>query len=625
MKLICLATTLFIVCSVTGFSQTTDRLLLQRPTLSQSHIAFAFAGDLWVVPRTGGEAKQLTTGVGIESNPFFSPDGKWIAFTGQYDGNTDVYVVSAEGGVPRRLTWHPLPDAVTGWTPDGKQILFRSMRDCPQSRYPYSRLYTIAMDGVFPSALPLPMGHDGTYSPDGSRLAYEPLLRAFTQWKKYRGGRTSKIWLMNLADSRVEEIPRENSNDFNAVWPKEQPGKVYFLSDRNGSVGLHVYDTANRKVTPVVRGDGFDLVSASAGPGGIVYDQFGSLYLYDLKTNKANKVDIRLDADLPSVRPRYEKVLNQIRNYSLSPTGVRAVFEARGEVLSVPAEKGNVRNLTNTPGVMERDPSWSPDGKWIAYFSDESGEYALHLRDQSGLGEVKKINLGTPASFFYSPTWSPDSKKIAYCDKRLNVWYVDIEKGSPVKVDTDTYEIPFYTMTPVWSPDSKWLSYTKQLKSHLRGVYVYSLESNKATQLSDGMSDALYVAFDKNGKYLYFTASTDVGPTTGWLDMSSGPHQITRNVYAIVLRKTDPSPLAPESDEEKVTEEKKDSATTGQGETPKPPSNPAGSSFPCQFLPATSSHSQQAKQERFSSPKQRTQGRGSRCIGSIWISANSTK
>ncbi|MGH9769278.1 MAG: hypothetical protein ACREAB_17780, partial [Blastocatellia bacterium] len=266
------------------FGQTDGRLLLQRPTVSQTQIAFVFAGDLWIVGREGGEAKQLTTGVGIESSPYFSPDGQWVAFTGQYDGNTDVYVVSAEGGVPRRLTWHPLPDGVAGWTPDGKQVLFRSLRDCAVSRYPYMRLYTIAVDGVFPTALPLPMGYEGAYSPDDARLAYEPLLRAFTQWKKYRGGRTSKILLMNLADSSVEQIPRDNSNDFNPMWPKEQPGKVYFLSDRNGPVSLFVYDAASRKVTLAARNDGFDLVSASTGPGAIVCEQFGSLHLYDLKT-----------------------------------------------------------------------------------------------------------------------------------------------------------------------------------------------------------------------------------------------------------------------------------------------------------------------------------------------------
>src|SRR5262249_39993748 len=266
---------------------------------------------------------------------------------------------------------------------------------------------------------------------------------------------------------------------------------------------------------------------------------------------------------------------NYISNYSLSPTGARAVFEARGEILSAPAEKGNIRNLTNTPGVMERDPAWSPDGKWIAYFSDESGEYQLHLRDQNGMGEVKKINLGGAASFYYSPLWSPDSKKIAYRDKRLTVWYVEIEKGEPVKGDTDTYEDPNVFMTPTWSPDSRWISYAKQLKSHLRAVFVYSLESGRTAQITDGMSDAQHVAFDKNAKYLYFTASTDVGPTTGWLDMSSAPHQVTRNVYAVALRKDLPSPIAPESDEEKVegegTNAPKPDAPGKSGEKKEPP------------------------------------------------------
>jgi len=286
-------------------------------------------------------------------------------------------------------------------------------------------------------------------------------------------------------------------------------------------------------------------------------------------------VEVRLNADLPSVRPRYEKALNYISNYSLSPTGARAVFEARGEILSAPAEKGDIRNLTNTPGVMERDPAWSPDGRWIAYFSDESGEYQLHLRDQNGMGEVKKINLGGAPSFYYSPLWSPDGKKIAYRDKRLNVWYVEIEKGEPVKVDNDTYEAPNVFMTPTWSPDSRWISYAKQLRSHLRAVFVYSIESGKTTQITDGMSDAQHVAFDKNGKYLYFTASTDVGPTTGWLDMSSAPHQVTRNVYAVVLRKDLPSPIAPESDEEKVEGEganaPKPDAPGKSGEKKEPP------------------------------------------------------
>jgi tricorn protease len=537
-------------------------LLLQDPTLSKTQIAFSYAGDLWVVSREGGEATRLTTGVGFEFLPIFSPDGSQIAFTGQYDGNTDVFVVSAAGGVPRRLTYHPGADIAISWTPDGKSVLFRSGRASDSPRY--QRFFTIPAAGGFETEVPLPMGHDGAFSPDGSKLAYMPLSPAFAQWKNYRGGTMTKIWLANLSDSSVVEVPRANANDHHPMWPKDDADKIYFLSDRAGHFTLFNYDTKTKKVAQLIKNEGLDIKSASAGPGAIVYEQFGEINLYDLKSGKTNKVNITLNADLPSVRPRYEKVASRIANAQLSPTGARAVFEARGEIISVPAEKGNARNLTNSPGAADRDPAWSPDGKWIAYFSDASGEYALHLSPQSGMGEVKKIDLGNPSSYFYSPTWSPDSKKIAFTDKRLNLWYVDIEKGAPVKVDTNTYENPWRVMDPDWSPDSKWIAYTKQLKNRMCAVFVHSLETGKSTQITDGLSDARFANFDKNGKYLYFTASTNAGPTTGWLDMSAFPHQPTRSVYVVVLKKGEPSPLAAESDEEKIAEEKKD-------ETPKPP------------------------------------------------------
>jgi tricorn protease len=544
-----------------GLAQTEKPLLFQRPTLSQTHIAFNFAGDIWTVPREGGEAVRLTTGVGIEGDPIFSPDGTQITFTGQYDGNTDVFVVPATGGVPQRLTYHPGADIAVAWTPDGKSILFRSSRT---SYSGVSRLFTVPVNGGFETELPLPMGFEASPSPDGTRLAYLPLAPAFAQWKNYRGGRTTKIWLANLSDSSVIEIPRQNSNDFNPMWPAGNADKVYFISDRSGRFSLFEYDTKTRKVTQLTRNDGLDIKSAQAGPGAIVYEQFGEIKLYDLKTGKTSSVKITLTGDLPSVRPRYEKVPNRIANVALSPTGARALFEARGEILSVPAEKGNPRNLTNSAGVADRDPAWSPDGRWIAYFSDESGEYALHLRLQSGMGDVKKINLGKPPSYFYSPTWSPDSKKIAFTDKRLNLWYVDIDKGTPVKVDTNTYDNPWRVMNPDWSADSKWIAYTRQLKNRMCAVFVYSVETGKSTQITDGMSDARFASFDKNGKYLYFTASTDAGPATGWLDMSSFPHQTTRSVYVVVLKKGEPSPLAPESDEEKPQDEKKDDAQKPQ-------------------------------------------------------------
>jgi tricorn protease len=536
-------------------------LLLQKPTVNKTHIVFSYAGDLWSVPREGGEAVRLTAGTGVETAPIFSPDGSLIAFQGEYEGNQDVYVMPAEGGVPKRLTYHPAADSPVGWSPDGKQILFRS------NRTNYSRitqLFTISMDGGFPAPVDLPMAYDGSFSADSSKLAYMPISPAFESWKRYRGGETTSIWLVNLADAKVEKIPRENSNDFNPIWLGE---KVYFLSDRAGSVSLFSYDTVTRKVTALVHNDGYDMKSASAGPGAIVYEQFGSIHLFDLKSGKAKQVDITVSGDIPSLRPSFEKVASRISNASLSPTGARAVFEARGEIFSVPAEKGDVRNLTNTSGVAERSPAWSPDGKQIAYFSDESGEYQLHLRAQDGMGDVQKIGLGTPPAFYYDPVWSPDSKKIAYEDSQRQLWYIDLADKKPVRMDKDTYFTPQRGLNPDWSPDSKWIAYTKILKNHLRAVFLYSLADGQPHQASDGMSDAEFAKFDKNGKYLYFTASTNVGLTTAWLDMSGDERPTSSSVYVAVLRKEDASPLAPESDEEKGEAKE---AKTAEGESKKP-------------------------------------------------------
>jgi tricorn protease len=537
-------------------------LWLRQPALSRDQIAFAYAGDLWVIPRAGGDARRLTTGLGLEADPRFSPDGRWIAFTANYAGNYDVYLVPAEGGMPRRLTWHPGTDRVAGWTPDGKRVLFYSARSS------FQRLYTMPLAGGLPDEVPLPHALQGSFSPDGERLAYVPHWQRtanpmnFRAWKHYRGGRTSPVWIARLSDSAVQKVPRENSNDSDPMWIGD---RVYFLSDRNGATTLFSYDVAGGKVVEALRNDGPDIVSASAGPGGIVYDQFGKLYLFDLASGRSQPVEARVTGDLAAVRPYYAKIADHIESAVLSPTGVRVAFEARGEILTVPAEKGDARNLTRTPGVAERSPAWSPDGQRIAFFSDESGEYALHVADQTGLGKVSKISLGRPPSFFYYPRWSPDGSKIAFTDKRLNLWYVDVEKGKPVRVDTDLYETPFRLLEPVWSPDSRWIAYTKDLRSHLRAVFVYSLDTGKARQITDGMSDARYVAFDRGGKYLYFTASTDAGPTAAWLDLSSVQRPVSRSVYVAVLDEDLPSPLAPQSDEEKAPQENKKGAD-GKGD-----------------------------------------------------------
>ena len=519
--------------------------LAQQPSLSKTSIAFQYGGYVWTVSREGGEARQLTTG-GHEGSPVFSPDGTQIAFTAQYDGNTDVYVMPAEGGTPKRLTWHPGQDVALGWTPDGKRILFLSDRDAYAD---FTRFYTVPAQGGVAEALPMWRAFDGRYSPDGTRLAYVPYFQWQQAWKRYRGGQTTPVYIVKLSDLALERIPRENSNDSSPVWFGDT---VYFLSDRHGPVTLFAYDTKTKAIKQVIENKGFDLKSVSAGPDALVYEQFGGIFLFDPKAGTSKKVEIRLSGDLPATRAHFEKVADKILNASISPTGVRAVFEAHGEILTVPAEKGDIRNLTRTTGIGDRDPAWSPDGKWIAFFSDESGEYALHLVDQSGLGEVKKINLGNPPSYFYSPTWSPDSKKIAFTDKRLNLWYVDIEKAVPVKIATELFDDPSSAMNEAWSPDSKWLTYTRFLPSHQHAVFVYSVENGKESQITDGTADARYPVFDKNAKTLYFTASTDMGLTVGWLDLSSFQHPLTRSVYAVVLKKGDPDPVEPQSDEEKV-------------------------------------------------------------------------
>ena len=346
-------------------------------------------------PAQGGDAVRLTSGTGNETDPAFSPDGTRIAFTGEYDGNVDVFVVPAAGGVPKRLTWHPAPDRVLGWTPDGKRMIFSS----PRTAYSrFAEMFTVPADGGVEEKLPFPSGYEASMSPDGQSIAYEPIARAFTMWKKYRGGQTTRIWLARLSDSSVTKVPRTNSNDFNPMWAGD---RVYFLSDRNGPTTLFFYDTKTKPVREAIPNQGLDIKSASLGPDAIVYEQFGGISLYDLKSGKTKLVRIRVRGRFSGGARKLVNVARTLITPAVSPNGARAVFAARGEIITVPAEKGDPRNLTNTPGVMEREPQWSPDGKSIAYLSDESGEYALHVRPQNGAGEVTKIEL--KPGFYLSP------------------------------------------------------------------------------------------------------------------------------------------------------------------------------------------------------------------------------
>jgi len=561
---------LCLLTSIPAYSQGTR--LLRHPTVSRDQIAFEYAGDLWLVARSGGQARRITSTQGLEIEPHFSPDGTQIAFTATVAGNTDVYVVPAGGGNPKRLTYHPGNDRVRGWTPDGRRVVFASARiSAPQQAY--TKLWTIGLDGGLPEQIPMPRAFSAAYSPDGRRIAYEEFQTAFipdwyeaSMWRHYRGGRTHPISVMNLADHSVEKLPWNNSNDAEPMWIGNT---IYFLSDRNHTANLFAYRTDTKQVTQLTQHDDFDIMTASAGADAIVYEQAGYLHLVDAKSGKSTRLNIEVTGDLPWTRPQFKKVASMIRNYTLSPTGVRAAFEARGEIFTVPTEKGDYRNLTQSAGAHDRSPVWSPDGAQLAWLSDASGEYQLMIGDPIGVTAARAVAL--PNTGFYSaPAWSPDGKQILVQDNHRNLWTIEVASGKATKIDVDSYPDPGRQFDATWSPDSRWVAYSKNLPSRLRAIFVYSLADQKAHQVTDGLADSISPAFDLNGKYLYFLASTNYGPSTGWLEMSSLERPVRRAIYLAVLNANEPSPLLPETGDEPPPK-----PTTPPAAPPTPPPAPA--------------------------------------------------
>ena len=544
-------------------AQSSDHHIFQRPALSKDMICFGYADDLWTVPRAGGKATILTTGVGIETAPVFSPDGQTIAFTADYDGNTDVFTIPAAGGIPYRVTYHPAPDYAVGWSNDGAQILFRSTRD---SHSRYTQLYAIPARGGVARVLPLPMAYQGAYSPDGKEMAYSPLSPGFgfnytsyVAWGNYHGGLAGSIWITTLPGLDTVQIPHEKATDYSPVYAG---GSIYFLSGRNGPITIFKYDPAKKTVTEVLKNTASDIHTLSGSGNTLVYDQLGEIYLFDTASGKSRHVPIQVDADLPEVRPHIMTVAEQIENVRISPTGVRAVVEAHGDIFTVPAKHGPTRDITNTPGAMEREPAWSPDGQSIAYFSDESGLYQLYVapqtgNDVAGAPAVKKFPLASEPAYYFNPIWSPDSKKIAFHDNRLNTYMLDTTTGKLTKVgEPNVYGGFSNTSYAVsWSPDSKWLAYTRSMDNHLHALFLYSLDTGQSTQLTSQMADSTVPAFDREGKYLYFLASTNEGATSDGLDMTSDLYQVTSSIYAITLAKSTPSPIAPQLDDEKPASE----------------------------------------------------------------------
>ncbi|MFT6136504.1 MAG: tricorn protease, partial [Cyclobacteriaceae bacterium] len=541
--------------------------LLRQPTLSATDIVFIYANDLWKVPKSGGDAIRLTSNEGSESSPHFSSDEEWIAFSAQYDGNTDVYVIPASGGSPKRMTYHPSADIVQGWTPDGK-IIFRSSREARPTRT--NSWYTIGMAGGLPTDFGIPRIASGEQSPDGKFVAYEPITYWDPEWRNYRGGQAMPIWILNMESKELIRTPQaDKERHVSPVW---FDSKVFYLSERDYIANIWSYDLVSQQEKQITFHKRFDIKSMDASKEGIIFEMGGYLHMLNPTTGATEQLAINVAGDMNFARERWEDVTgSNLTNPNISPTGKRAIFEHRGEILSFPKEDGTWRNLTSTPGVADRYPVWSPKGDQIAWFSDASGEYQLVTSDQYG-GNQQNYPLANP-TFYFQPDWSPDGKSIAYTDTDYNIWVLELATKEVTKAATDRYAHPNRAMNPVWSPDGQWITYARQLDSHFKAIFAYNIKTKQTLQMTDGMADAMSPIWDQSGKYLYFLASTNYGLNTGWLDMSSYDPQLTYSLYAMILSNETPSPTMTKSDEEETKKDEKaekDTKKKGKKEEPEP-------------------------------------------------------
>lgn len=544
------------------FSQGT--MLLRQPAANAQYIVFCHADDLWRVDIKGGNAIRLTSAIGSESNPSISPDGNWVAFSGRYYGNIDVYVIPITGGDPKRLTWHPGNDIVQGWLPNTQEIFFSSGRE----GYPTAstRFYTVKLSGGTPTAMKIPYAATGSISSDGETMAYIPYQLWDTEWRNYKGGQAQPISIIDLKTMKtVKTQQADRERHGNPVW---YHGTLFFLSEQDFVNNIWSYDPKTKVQKQITFYKDFDIKNLAVGGDQLIYEHGGTLHSYTISTAKIEDLVIHVKGDFNWNMPRWNSLNGMsMINASLSPTGKRALFESRGDIFTVPKEMGDWRNITQTVGSADRYPVWSPDGLKIAWFSDISGEYQLMIGDQDGVGQPKSYSLPNQ-KFYYTPAWSADGKYISFTDTDYNIWNLQLATGVVKKVDTDLYANPLRVMKPVWSPDSKWIAYVKQLPNQFKAVHVYHVETGKVHQLTDGLSDAIDPQWDESGKYLYFLASTDFGLNAGWLDMSSFNYPVNRTLYAIVLNKKTPMPIALRSDDEPLppdtTKQQKPAVTSNQ-------------------------------------------------------------
>ena len=530
--------------------------LLRQPSLSATQLAFEYGGDIWVTDKQGGEARRITSTAAVESDPHFSPDGHWIAFTSNRSGIAAVYVVPTEGGIPTRLTWYPAGSNVRGWTPDGKQVIYTSTRET--APVGYTRLWSVPAAGGPSTLLPAPWGFDASLSPDGKKMVLDRVGRWDSEWRHYRGGQNTPLQVMDLSTLTEQSIPNDRTMDLHPIWMNDN---IYFLSDRDFIMNVWAYhpqDGALKQITTSTKGD----IKWLTGNGQeLAYEQGGYIYLLDPATGKGRQIVITVHGDFPWAEPHWENVTTRAVNASLSPSGKRILLEARGEIFTVPVENGNPRDLTNSCDAADRQPLWSPDGRQIAWFSDKEGSYALYLTDQEGKNTPRKIPIGE-SKMAWEPAWSPDSKYIAFVDNAVRIRIVELSTGKVSTADVGGSNIERGNMDLSWSPDSKWLAYSKTAPNNFRRITLWSLSTEKAFALSDPMADAISPAWDRDGHHLYFLASTDVALGSGWANTSSIQAKPTFGAYVAVLRASDPAPFPLKSDEEPdTTAKKKDTAS----------------------------------------------------------------
>ena len=539
--------------------------MFRYPDVSATSITFVYAGDIWVAPRTGGTAARLTTPRGEESFPRFSPDGSRIAYSANYDGNQDAYVIPTAGGVPVRVTHHPMADRVVDWYPDGRSLLIATSMASGRQRY--NQFYRVSAGGGLPDKLPVPYGEFGAISPDGRQLAYMPMSQDFRTWKRYRGGWNGDIWLFDLQTYASENLTHNDANDAHPMWHGRT---LYFVSDRDSSErnNIWAYNLDTKQLREVTHFTDYDITFPAIGPDDIVFQAGGKLYLLDLGSEQTHEVNVTVVTDLATLKPRVARVDSLIQSASISPTGQRAAIEARGDLFSLPAQHGPVLNLTQSSGVAERYPGWSPDGKQIAYWSDRSGEYELYVRPADGSAAERRVTDYGPG-YRYLPFWSPDSKKIAFVDQTMTIHVVDVETGRTVTVDQAHwwYEGSLENFRPAWSADSRWLAYSRDLTDRAtEAIFLFDTRTGHAQQVTSGYYNDQGPVFDPDGKYLYFLSNRTLRPVYSDVD-NTWVYANTTNIAAVTLKADVPSPLAPRNDAEGA---KSDTATSPPAPSARP-------------------------------------------------------